>query len=85
MRRGQTQQLLGRGSDDHGHAKLARRIHGEPEGTAPEVERALNYYAADSRPLIAAAVQRCFDDGTPWEQALSEVMELQAQQEGGEP
>ncbi len=46
------------------------RIHGEPEGTAPELERAIAYYDARHRPIIRRAVERCFADGTPWDLEL---------------
>ncbi|MBA3853124.1 MAG: hybrid sensor histidine kinase/response regulator [Gemmatimonas sp.] len=43
------------------------RIHGEPEGTAPDVERAIEYYDERHRPMIRRAVERCFSEGTPWD------------------
>ncbi|MBL0939335.1 MAG: response regulator [Gemmatimonadaceae bacterium] len=47
------------------------RIHGEPEGTAPDIERAINYYEEHrSRPVIRAAVERCLADGTPFDLEL---------------
>lgn len=53
------------------------RIHGEPEGTAPDVERAIAYYDERHRPLIRRAVERCFADGTPWD------IELELNARGG--
>ncbi len=47
------------------------RIHGEPEGTAPEIERAIAYYDEADRPIIRAALERCFADGTPWDSELT--------------
>lgn len=47
------------------------RIHGEPEGTAPEVERAISYYEPHrSRPQIRTAVEKCLVDGTPFDMEL---------------
>jgi len=46
------------------------RIHGEPEGTAPDVERAIAYYDERHQPIIRRAVERCFAEGTPWDMEL---------------
>lgn len=46
------------------------RIHDLEPQTAPDLSQALNYYTEASRPLIGAAVQRCMDDGTPWDLEL---------------
>ncbi len=46
------------------------RIHGEPEGTAPELERAISYYDEADRPAIRGAVERCLSAGTPWDMEL---------------
>jgi PAS domain S-box-containing protein len=46
------------------------RIHGEPPGTAPNLDRALDYYEERSRPVIQEAVQRCIETGTPYDLEL---------------
>jgi PAS domain S-box-containing protein len=46
------------------------RIHGEPPGTAPDLDRAIAYYDERHRPIIRRAVERCFADGTPWDMEL---------------
>jgi len=42
-------------------------IHEVPIGTRPSVARALAYYAPESRELVAASVQACARDGTPFD------------------
>lgn len=50
------------------------RIHGEPEGTAPDLERALHYYEPlRSRPAVQAALARCRSEGTPFDLELELV------------
>lgn len=49
------------------------RIHGEPEGTTPPVETGINYYAEGSRPIIAAAFQRCVETGDAYDLELEIV------------
>ncbi|MBL0892004.1 MAG: response regulator [Gemmatimonadaceae bacterium] len=50
------------------------RIHGEPEGTAPDLERALHYYEPQrSRPAVQAALARCRSEGTPFDLELELV------------
>lgn len=46
------------------------RIHGEPAGTAPDIDRAIAYYEERHQPIIRKAVERCFADGTPWDLEL---------------
>ena len=46
------------------------RIHGEPEGSAPDVGAALNYYEPAHRPLITEALNRCIESGTPFDLEL---------------
>lgn len=49
------------------------RIHDLDPGSAPDLPRTLDYYTPASRPLIDAAVQRCIQDGTPWDLELQIV------------
>ncbi len=49
------------------------RIHGEPEGTSPDVETGINYYAEASRPVIAAAFTRCVETGAAYDLELEIV------------
>lgn len=53
------------------------RIHGEPEGTAPDLEAAIVYYDERHRPISQRAVQRCISDGEPWD------LELELQRRDG--
>lgn len=47
-----------------------KQIHGVRSSYQPTFESALSFYRPDSRSIIQAAVQRCTDDGTPWEVQL---------------
>ncbi|MES2612517.1 MAG: diguanylate cyclase [Pseudomonadota bacterium] len=49
------------------------RIHDLEPGGAPDLPRTLDFYTEASRPLIAAAVERCVQDGTPWDLELQIV------------
>ncbi len=49
------------------------RIHEEPIGTAPDVARAVEYYAAESRPVIRAAIDRCVAAGEGFDLELEFV------------
>ncbi len=46
------------------------RLHELPPGYAPSLDDATAYYTTESRPLIAAAVQRCVGEGTPFDLEL---------------
>ena len=43
------------------------RIHELPLGTEPDVEDAINYYAPEAQPKLEAALERCIEDGTPFD------------------
>ena len=43
------------------------RIHGVPPGTVPPLDKAIDYYDPEARPLVAAAVEAGMRDGTPWQ------------------
>lgn len=43
------------------------RIHELPAGTTPNVKEAINYYAPESIPLVAGAVDACINQGTPYD------------------
>ena len=43
------------------------RIHEIDMLAAPSLEKALDFYPAESRPIVQAAVERCIAVGTPWE------------------
>ncbi|XFC39173.1 PAS domain S-box protein [Stenotrophomonas indicatrix] len=47
-----------------------KQIHGVRSSYQPTFESALSFYRPDSRSIIQAAVQRCTDDGTPWDVQL---------------
>ncbi|WP_375070504.1 PAS domain S-box protein [Stenotrophomonas lactitubi] len=47
-----------------------KQIHGVRSGYQPTLESALSFYRQDSRSIIQTAVQRCVEDGTPWEVQL---------------
>lgn len=49
------------------------RIHDLEPGNAPDQPRTLDFYTPTSRPLIAAAVEKCAQDGTPWDLELQIV------------
>lgn len=49
------------------------RIHDLDPGGAPDLPRTLDFYTEASRPLIAAAVEKCVQDGTPWDLELQIV------------
>jgi PAS domain S-box-containing protein len=46
------------------------RIHELPQDYSPTADDALRFCTPESSPLLAAAVQRCLDDGTPWDVEL---------------
>jgi PAS domain S-box-containing protein len=46
------------------------RIHEVEPDFVPTVDSAIAFYAPDSRPAIAAAVERCVDSGEPWDLKL---------------
>lgn len=46
------------------------RIHEEDPSHPPQLDKAINYYAPESRPIIQAAVERASQDGTPWDLEL---------------
>ena len=46
------------------------RIHEVEPGHQPTLETAISYYHPDARPIIAAAVQKAIEDGTPWDLEL---------------
>jgi len=48
-------------------------IHEVPPGREPDVQTAINYYDAQSRPLIAAAVDAAIQEGTPFDLELGFV------------
>ena len=50
-----------------------RRIHEVPPDFQPTLERALDFYTADSRALVEAAVRQALVDGTPWDLELQLV------------
>jgi diguanylate cyclase (GGDEF)-like protein/PAS domain S-box-containing protein len=47
-----------------------RRIHEVPADFRPTLERALDFYAPASRPVVEAAVQRGLTEGAPWDLEL---------------
>lgn len=47
-----------------------KQIHGVRSSYQPTLESALSFYRQDSRSIIQTAVQRCVEDGTPWEVQL---------------
>ena len=47
-----------------------KQIHGVRSSYQPTFESALSFYRPDSRSIIQAAVQRCTEQGTPWEVQL---------------
>ena len=49
------------------------RIHELEPGAMPSVQAAIGFYAAESRPLIQAAVEAGMRDGTPWDLELALV------------
>ncbi|MBI4468468.1 MAG: PAS domain S-box protein [Acidobacteria bacterium] len=46
------------------------RIHEVDPATRVNLADAINFYAPEARPVIAAAVQACIDSGTPWDLEL---------------
>jgi len=46
------------------------RIHELDPSVKPSVDRAIEFYEPEARPLIRAAVERCMQDGTPWDLEL---------------
>ncbi|NCA89595.1 MAG: HAMP domain-containing protein [Gammaproteobacteria bacterium] len=46
------------------------RLHELDPASSPELERALDFYAPEGRPLIQAAVEGAARDGTPWDLEL---------------
>jgi diguanylate cyclase (GGDEF)-like protein/PAS domain S-box-containing protein len=51
------------------------RIHDLDPAHRPDLSTALRFYTASSRPLITAAVERCIQDGTPWDLELEIISE----------
>jgi signal transduction histidine kinase/CheY-like chemotaxis protein len=49
------------------------KIHEVPDDYQPNLEAALGFYAAEARPLIAAALERGIQDATPWDLELAFV------------
>lgn len=49
------------------------RIHDLDPGDAPDLSRALDFYTAESRPIVEAAVARGMREGTPWDLELQIV------------
>ncbi len=48
--------------------RLTFQIHDlDPGGTAPPLDRAIDFYAPEARPVIEAAVTAAIRDGTPWD------------------
>jgi len=47
-----------------------KNIHRVPPDYVPDLETALAFYPPESRDVISQAVQRCADDGTPWDLQL---------------
>ena len=47
-----------------------RRIHGVAADYIPELSQAIEFYAPEARPLIAAAVESALATGTPWDLEL---------------
>ena len=47
--------------------KQTRIIHDVPEDYKPTLEAAINFYAPEARPIIAAAVKDSMENGTAWE------------------
>ncbi|MDO9521745.1 MAG: PAS domain-containing protein [Pseudohongiella sp.] len=45
-------------------------IHGLPESFSPELKDAINYYAPEYREQIAAAVERCVQEGVSFDETL---------------
>jgi len=50
-----------------------RLIHEMPEGFEPTLKQAVDFYAPESRPIIAEAVQRAVEHGEPWDLELQVV------------
>jgi PAS domain S-box-containing protein len=46
------------------------RIHELPEGYVPTIEEGASYYPPEARHVVLDAVQRCIDDGTPFDLEL---------------
>lgn len=46
------------------------RIHEVDLGAEPPLERAIEFYAPEARPLIEAAIERAIAEGTPWDLEL---------------
>lgn len=46
------------------------RIHELPEGHLPTIEEGASYYPPEAREVVLDAVQRCIDDGTPFDLEL---------------
>jgi|GEM_PF-2352616 len=47
-----------------------RRIHEVPADWAPTLEQAIEFYHPEDRTAVRHAVQRCIEDGTPYDQEL---------------
>ena len=46
------------------------RIHEVDPSIKPDLESAINFYAPDARPIITEYINRCIQDGTPWDLEL---------------
>jgi diguanylate cyclase (GGDEF)-like protein/PAS domain S-box-containing protein len=58
------------GTDEVRWTRETKQIHGVRSSYQPTLESALSFYRQDSRSIIQTAVQRCVEDGTPWEVQL---------------
>lgn len=50
-----------------------KQIHGVRGNYRPTLEAALSFYREDCRNIVRMAVQRCIDEGTPWDMQLPMV------------
>ena len=49
---------------------MTYRIHGLSIGDMPSLDRAIEFYAPEARPVIQEAVRKCLDNGTPYDLEL---------------
>lgn len=47
------------------------KLHGVPVGYEPTLDEAISFYTPDSRSVIRELVQRCIENGEPWDVELS--------------
>ena len=52
-------------------SRMVYAIHGIPFNEPVEVDKALDFYTPEARPVIAAAVRAAIDEGTPYDLQLS--------------